>query len=77
VDPAGDARQHVAEPTRRDRLQGPAARPGDGSLDRDRRRASDLLAAGWLIVNVTGRDVYTERGRFTDLLRRLLSQRGA
>ena len=50
---------------------------GDGSLDRDRRRASDLLAAGWLIVHVTGRDVYTEPGRFTDLLRRLLSQRGA
>lgn len=49
---------------------------GDGSLDRDRQRAADLLAAGWTVLSITGRDVYRDPARFTDLVRTLLRDRG-
>ncbi len=49
---------------------------GDGSLDRDRHRNAELLAAGWTMVHITGRDVYQDPARFTDLLRELLGERG-
>ena len=45
---------------------------GDGSLDRDRQRGAELLAAGWTVVSITGRDVYQQPDRFTDILRGLL-----
>jgi hypothetical protein len=46
---------------------------GDGSLDRDRQRARELIAAGWTIVNITAGDVYRSPERFTGLLRSLLN----
>lgn len=49
---------------------------GDGSLDRDRRRGAQLIAAGWTVVHVTGADVYRNPERFTGLIRSLLRQRG-
>ena len=49
---------------------------GDGSLDKDRRRHGDLLAAGWTIMYVTASDVYRTPARFTEPLRTLLHERG-
>jgi hypothetical protein len=49
---------------------------GDGSLDRDRRRGADLISAGWTVIHITGADVYRPPERFTDLVRRLLRERG-
>jgi very-short-patch-repair endonuclease len=45
---------------------------GDGSLDRDRRRSAELLAAGWTVLSITGSDVYQHPERFTGVLRTLL-----
>jgi len=45
---------------------------GDGSLDKDRQRARELLEAGWTVVNITAGDVYRSPKHFTDLLRSLL-----
>ncbi len=50
---------------------------GDGSLDRDRRRHAELLAAGWTIVYVTATDVYRTPERMTNQLRGMLGERGA
>ena len=49
---------------------------GDGSLDNDRQRATELLDAGWVMVHITARDVYRNPERFTGVLRRLLRDRG-
>ena len=49
---------------------------GDGSLDRDRHKQADLLAAGWTVIYVTASDVYRMPERFTDPLRVLLGRRG-
>ena len=50
---------------------------GDGSLDRDRRRAAELMSAGWTVVHITGADVYRNPDRFTTLIRALLGERGS
>lgn len=49
---------------------------GDGSLERDRRRGAQLIAAGWTVVHVTGADVYRSPERFTAPIRTLLRERG-
>jgi len=49
---------------------------GDGSLDRDRRRAAELIEAGWTVVHVTAGDVFRNPERFTAVLRDLLRRRG-
>src|SRR5664279_1275575 len=48
---------------------------GDGSLDRDRQRGSDLISAGWTVVHITARAVYRNPERFTGIVRDLLHQR--
>lgn len=50
---------------------------GDGSLDRDRQRHTELLAAGWTVIYVTATDVYRNPERFTEPLRALLGRRGS
>lgn len=50
---------------------------GDGSLDRDRRRHGDLLAADWTVLYVTAADVYRHPDRFIEPLRELLARRRA
>lgn len=49
---------------------------GDGSLDRDRRRAAELIEAGWTVIHVTAADVFRNPERFTTVLRDLLQRRG-
>jgi hypothetical protein len=50
---------------------------GDGSLDRDRQRARELIAAGWTIVNITAGDVYRSPERFSGLLQSLLNRKSS